>query len=92
MQQIIIITKIGKRNNDLPIWLILLKISYVKFVPIIHPSKALNNGSGFLGSFISKLMAHKKPIKNKGPNIHGRGISILYATKPPNTAKKILKK
>ena len=86
------ITKIGKKNNDLPIWLILLKISSVKLVPITHPSKALNMGSGFFGSFISTLMAHKKPIKNKGPNIHGRGISILYATKPPITEKNILKK
>ena len=72
--------------------MILIKISSVKLVPITHPSKALNKGSGFLGSYISTLMAHKNPIKNKGPNIHGRGISILYATKPPNTAKKILKK
>ena len=59
------------------IWLILLKISSVKFVPITHPSKALNNGSGFLGSVILTLMAHKKPIKNNGPNIHGRGMLIL---------------
>ena len=86
------IKKIGKKNNDLPIWLILIKISSVKLVPITHPRKALNKGSGVLGSFISTLIAHKKPIKNKGPNIHGRGILILYATKPPNTAKKILKK
>ena len=71
------ITKIGKKNNDLPIWLILTKISSVKLVPITDPSKALNNGSGFLGSFISNLMADKKPIKNKGPNIHGRGMLIL---------------
>ena len=40
-------------------------------------SKALNKGSGFLGSVISTLMAHKKPIKNNGPNIHGRGKLIL---------------
>ena len=86
------ITKIGKKNNDLPIWLILIKISSVKLVPITHPSKDLNKGSGFLGSVISTLMAHKKPIKNNGPNIHGRGISILYATKPPITPKIILKK
>ena len=71
------ITKTGKKNNDLPIWLILIKISSVKLVPIIHPSKALNKGSGFLGSVISTLMAHKKPIKNNGPNIHGRGMLIL---------------
>ena len=86
------ITKKGKKNNDLPIWLILIKISSVKLVPITHPSKALNKGSGFLGSVILTLMAHKNPIKNKGPNIHGRGKLILYATKPPNTAKRILKK
>ena len=86
------ITKIGKRNNDLPNWLILAKISLVKFVPITHPSKALTNGSGFLGSFISTLSAQKRPIINKGPSIHGRGIPILCATKPPNTAKNILSK
>ena len=77
MQQIIIITKTGKRNNDLPIWLILIKTSSVKLVPITHPSKALKKGSGFLGSVILTLMAHKKPIKNNGPNIHGRGMLIL---------------
>ena len=54
-----------------------------------QPSKALTNGSGFLGSFISTLRAQKKPMVNKGPSIHGRGIPILYATKPPNTAKNI---
>ena len=70
-------TKKGNRNNDLPIWLILIKISLVKFVPMTHPSKALTNGSGFLGSFISTLRAQKKPTRNKGPNIHGRGIPIL---------------
>ena len=85
-------TKKGNKNNDLPIWLILVKISLVKFVPIIHPSKALKKGSGFLGSFIWNLKAQKKPMINKGPNIHGRGILILYATKPPNTARNILNK
>ena len=70
-------TKKGNRNNDLPIWLILTKISLVKFEPITHPNKALTNGSGFFGSFISNLRAQKKPIINKGPNIHGRGIPIL---------------
>ena len=55
-----------------------------------HPSKALTIGSGFLGSFISNLRAQKRPMINKGPNIHGRGIPILNATKPPNTAKNIL--
>ena len=86
------ITKTGKKNNDLPIWLILIKISSVKLVPITHPSKALNKGSGFLGSVILTLMAHKKPIKNNGPNIHGRGMLILKATKPPIIPKNILKK
>ena len=86
------ITKIGKKNNDLPIWLILIKISLVKFVPITQPSKALTNGSGFLGIFISTLKAQRKPIRNRGPNIHGRGIPILFATKPPIIAKKILNK
>ena len=77
VQQIIMITKTGRKNNDLPIWLILIKISSLKLVPITHPSKALNKGSGFLGSIISTLMAHKKPMKNNGPNIHGRGMLIL---------------
>ena len=71
------ITKIGKRNNDLPNWFILSKISLVKFVPITHPSKALTNGSGFLGIFISTLRAQKKPMRNRGPNNHGRGMPIL---------------
>ena len=72
--------------------MILIKISSVKLVPITHPSKALNKGSGFLGSVILTLMALKKPMKINGPNIHGRGMSILYATKPPNTPKNMLKK
>ena len=71
------ITKIGKKYSDLPIWLKLIKISSVKLVPITHPSKALNKGSGFLGIVISTLIIHKNPIKNKGPNIHGRGMLIL---------------
>ena len=61
-------------------------------MPITPPSKALNKGSGFLGRIIWNLIAQKKPIINKGPNIHGRGMLILYATKPPNTAKNILNK
>ena len=64
----------------------------VKFDPMTHPSKALTKGSGFLGSFISTLSAQKRPIINKGPSIHGRGMPILYATKPPDTAKNILSK
>ena len=57
-----------------------------------HPSKALTKGSGFLGSFISTLRAQKRPIINKGPSIHGRGIPMLFATKPANIAKNILNK
>ena len=72
--------------------LILINISLVKFVPITHPSNALAKGSGFLGSFISILIAQKKPIINKGPNIHGRGMPILTANNPPITAKNILSK
>ena len=67
-------------------------MSLVKFEPMTHPSKALTNGSGFLGSFISTLSAQKRPMINKGPSIHGRGIPILCAEKPPNTAKNILSK
>ena len=86
------IIKKGRKINDMLICWILLKISGVKFDPTTQPSKALNNGSGFFGIFISTLHAQKKPIINKGPSIHGRGIPIFLAKKPPTMPRAILKK